>query len=95
MWGSIAIPKFEHDFSPNPIYVYTSNFPVYALYPGYHHQYVNDIRYIDDEQKWNVQMWSKDNPSPPRIWWLDFEEWDRKIGPRPGSTDESGNWRMG
>jgi hypothetical protein len=64
-WGDIAIPKYERGYSPNIIYVYVSDFPLYCLYTGDHHGYFkNDIRYMDDEPKWDVQMWSKDNPSP-------------------------------
>jgi hypothetical protein len=95
MWGSIAVPKFEHGFSPNTIYVYISDFPLYELYTGFLHPYVEDIRYINDEQEWDVQVWGTDNPSPKRIWWLDFNEWKRRIFPRPGSIEDSDNWRMG
>jgi hypothetical protein len=65
--GEIAIAKYkrpERGSSPNTIYVYTSDFPLYRLYTGRYHRYFTcDIRYMDDEQVWDVQMWSEDNPS--------------------------------
>jgi hypothetical protein len=64
-WWSIAVPRFERDFSPKTIYVYTSDFPLHELHPLDLHSYLKrDKRYVDDEQVWDVQMWSEDNPSP-------------------------------
>jgi len=83
-WGSIAVPKFERSFDPNLIYVYVTGFSA-NLYAGRMHLLEDDknIRYIDDEPKWEVELWTKENPSFERIWWLDFVKIGRKISRLP------------
>jgi hypothetical protein len=73
-WGSIAIPKYERDYSPNTVYVYTSIFPLNELYSGEFHGYFStDKRYVNDRQNWPSIAWqSAYYDSQKRNWWEEF-----------------------
>jgi hypothetical protein len=80
-WGYIAIPRYERDYSPNTIYVYTSAFPLGNLYSGeWQGYFTGDPRYVDDWLPMDVSVWTKENPSPKYNWWQGFMEFVGFIG---------------
>jgi hypothetical protein len=69
---SIGIPVYERAFSPDTVYVYTSEFlsSRNGIYTGFWHWFFSlenrGRQYVDyyDWEGLDVQMWSEDNPSP-------------------------------
>lgn len=74
IWGPIGVPIFKKAFDPNALYIYSTDYQQ-GLYNGSLHAYQDDIRYIEDISIDKIDIWSVDNPSPKKIWWLDIRNW--------------------